>query len=141
MGMTRKLLSTCTGGLIDFRSDRERVARSARKTLRETRRLRRIQSQEPRAVTAGAQGWPTTEVGRVAARYIAAHDQQVRAAVATPLSVVGPPGWYSDPGRPSVSRWWDGTRWTGNTMWNTGEVDVNGTPVTVKAWDPNWRQP
>ncbi|MCX3059766.1 DUF2510 domain-containing protein, partial [Streptomyces beihaiensis] len=23
-----------------------------------------------------------------------------------------PPGWYPDPGDPSVERWWDGTEWT-----------------------------
>lgn len=41
MGLTRKLASLSTLGLIDFLSDKERAARSARLTRRELRRIRR----------------------------------------------------------------------------------------------------
>ncbi|HEY2791313.1 MAG TPA: hypothetical protein VGJ28_03095 [Micromonosporaceae bacterium] len=38
MGLIRKTLSVSTVGLIDFRSDKERIARSARKTSKEAKR-------------------------------------------------------------------------------------------------------
>ncbi|MER6995892.1 DUF2510 domain-containing protein [Streptomyces sp. NPDC000410] len=31
------------------------------------------------------------------------------------MSMTTPPGWYPDPGMPTVERWWDGTAWTGHT--------------------------
>lgn len=37
MGMTRKLLSVSTLGLIDLRSDKERIARSTRKAAKQAR--------------------------------------------------------------------------------------------------------
>lgn len=119
MGVTRKFLSACTGGLIDFRSDKERVARSARKTLRETRRLRKAQERAPRAVTAGAQGWPQAgsyPVGAVPG------DRAVQQMMTGRRA--WPPGWYHDFARPGTLWWWDGQNWTGQTM-----------------DDPNWRQP
>ena len=38
MGMIRKTLSLSTAGLIDFRSDKERIARSTRKGSRQAKR-------------------------------------------------------------------------------------------------------
>ena len=29
-----------------------------------------------------------------------------------------PPGWYPDPGNPSVQRYWDGWRWTHQVRWD-----------------------
>jgi len=37
----------------------------------------------------------------------------------TPTEPAAPPGWYGDPWRISVQRWWDGYGWTGY-IWPTG---------------------
>lgn len=42
MGVIRKSMSITTLGLIDFRSDKERVARSARLTKRATKKNNRL---------------------------------------------------------------------------------------------------
>lgn len=42
MGVIRKSMSVTTLGLIDFRSDKERVARSARLTKRATKKQNRL---------------------------------------------------------------------------------------------------
>lgn len=47
MGMTRKSASVLTLGLIDFRSDRERTARHARKTAKEAKRIRKAVTAKP----------------------------------------------------------------------------------------------
>lgn len=86
VGVTRKLLSTCSAGLVDFRSDRERVARSARKTLHATRAGNRLLRQVS-APAAPFFGGP----------------------------VLPPAGWYPDQGRPDRLRWWDGQQWTPRT--------------------------
>lgn len=46
MGATRKLMSFCTFGLIDFRSDKERIARYTKQTRNEVRRQSK-QAQQP----------------------------------------------------------------------------------------------
>ena len=47
MGITRKLLSVSTAGLVDFRSDKERTAAYTRQTRNATRRL--VRDQQPPA--------------------------------------------------------------------------------------------
>lgn len=42
MGITRKFLSAITFGFIDFRSDKERIARSSRKTAKQAKKQTKI---------------------------------------------------------------------------------------------------
>ena len=46
MGVTRKMLSISTLGLIDFRSDKERIARSARLTKRAAKKQNKLLKQQ-----------------------------------------------------------------------------------------------
>ena len=88
MGMTRKLLSMCTAGLVDYRSDRERIARSARHTAHALNQQNRLLRQQNRAMTSGPQVGPTAPA----------------------------PAWLPDPsGQPGLLRWWDGGQWTSST--------------------------
>lgn len=50
MGFTRKVLSVNTAGLIDFRSDKERVARSARLTKRQMKRSNKLAKKQLKAM-------------------------------------------------------------------------------------------
>lgn len=86
MGVTRKLLSTCSAGLVDFRSDKERIARSTRQTAHGVRRQNRMISQ-----------------------------QRLQDMLGQPAWMPPPAGWYPDPGGMRVLRWWDGRQWTSAT--------------------------
>lgn len=103
MGITRKLLSISTMGMIDFQSDKERVARSARLTKQATRKGNRLLRKQTR-------------------RQSKQHREllaQQRMAQVTPQPVYVPPtraGWYADPQVPGFVRWWDGVRWTDATQ-------------------------
>lgn len=86
MGMTRKLLSICSAGLIDYRSDRERIARSSRHAAHAIDQQNRLLRQQGRAMAAG------------------------------PPAVQPGPAWLPDPnGQPGLLRWWDGAQWTAST--------------------------
>jgi hypothetical protein len=56
MGMIRKGMSVTTLGVIDYRSDKERVARSARLTKRATKRQNHLIKKQNRILAAQARG-------------------------------------------------------------------------------------
>jgi hypothetical protein len=96
--MTRKLLSISTMGLIDFQSDKERTARSARLTKQATRKQNRLIKKQTRR--------QKQQHRDLMAQQRAAVPQQP--VVSAPLAA----GWYPDVQYPGYVRWWDGVRWT-----------------------------
>jgi hypothetical protein len=46
MGVTRKTLSVFSLGLIDFRSDKERIARSTRRSAKELKKQTKLMKQQ-----------------------------------------------------------------------------------------------
>ncbi len=88
MGMTRKFLSTCTFGGIDFLSDKERVARSARLTKQATRKSGKQNAQLLREQNNAIQ----YQNGMITGRPTVA-------------------GWYPDPDGGPGERWWTGKKW------------------------------
>jgi hypothetical protein len=98
MGITRKILSASTIGLIDWRSDKERVARSARRTDKGIRKQNKL-------------------IERQIQLEQAAQAQAAHAPAPSPVAPQLPPaGWMPDPHQPSMLRWWDGQRWTEHTQ-------------------------
>jgi hypothetical protein len=52
-----------------------------------------------------------------------------RAEYRAAMSGSQPPGWYPAPGSPTVERWWDGIRWTGEVR----ETDQPGAAPALTA--------
>ena len=86
MGVFRKTASVLTVGLIDFRSDKERIARYARQTRN--------------AVRAQSQG----QMRHVYEQQLIANQRPSTA-----------PGWYPSPDGLACLRWFDGAQWTSYT--------------------------
>lgn len=97
MGITRKVMSVSTMGLVDFRSDKERAASNTGKTARAAKKQNKLIAQQ----TAAIQQQTAAQQQQFAAQQYPQH--------APPTT---PAGWYPDPQNPTVSRYWDGSAWT-----------------------------
>lgn len=100
MGITRKVMSVSTMGLVDFRSDKERAASNTGKTARAAKKQNKLIAQQ----TAAIQQQTAAQQQFTAQQYPPQQPQ-----VVPPTT---PAGWYPDPQNPAVSRYWDGSAWT-----------------------------
>lgn len=94
VGLTRKMMSIGTVGLVDFRSDKERTAAYAKATRNQVRQQTAIMQQQLAAQQYAAQ---------------AAYQEQMRQAQQTPSAKAG---WFPDQEHPGMLRWFDGVQWT-----------------------------
>lgn len=99
MGIIRKAMSISTLGAVDLRSDKERIARSTRRTHRAIKDQTKYQVE-------------LAEAQAQAAALVAAASA---AAQRAPALGGPPPGWVTDQQDPSLLRWWDGQQYTGHT--------------------------
>ena len=89
MGVFRKLTSVSTLGMVDYRSDKERIARSTRKTSKEARQQTELMQQQ-----------------------VAMQQQQLQMQaqqMGQQASSLPAPGWYPHPA--GGQRYWDGQAW------------------------------
>lgn len=110
MGLMRKMMSVSTGGVVDFRSDKERTAaytKAAKKEAREQTRLMREQAAQQAAHMRAME-----EAQRVQQQVA----QPPSAPVSSPAPQLPPAGWYPDQADTSLVRWFDGTEWTDFTQ-------------------------
>ena len=96
-GLFRKMTSISTLGIVDYRSDKERIAKYTRQTRNATRAAAAqnamMLEQQRQQVTRGGQ------------------PQQIAPPPYVPDSI--PAGWYDD--GHGVTRWYDGQQWTPHT--------------------------
>ncbi len=109
MGLTRKLFSLGTAGLVDFRSDKERTAAYTQRGARAAEagnRLLRVQNEilAAQAATIAAQAKRIAEVPPQTQTF----DNRESAAPGSRLA----PGWYGGD-TPGPLRYWNGVAWTG----------------------------
>lgn len=119
MGLIRKSMSVSTAGLIDFRSDKERIARSTRKTHKavksQTRLTKKIgkESAQQQSMIAGQQAAAARTQAQLSQNQVNLAAAQLTVAQHGPTPQVIPAGWYVNPaGSPLVMQWWDGYAWT-----------------------------
>ncbi|MGW8934314.1 DUF2510 domain-containing protein [Gordonia terrae] len=117
-------MSVSTAGAVDFRSDKERIARKTAKGARAAKKQNRLLGQQIDAIKD-----QTAALTAAAAAAKAAETAVAPAAVVqpTPPPQSVPAGWYPDPhGEPSLLRWFDGGAWTDHTH----RIDAPPPPPT-----------
>ncbi|MBB5791774.1 DUF2510 domain-containing protein [Jiangella mangrovi] len=90
-----------TVGLVDFRSDKERVARSARLTKRAVKKQTRFI--KAKSIAEWQEAKKQAKLDQAILDYELAEDDEPK---------LPPAGWFIDPQNPQFERWWDGQQWT-----------------------------
>jgi len=108
--------------MVDFRSDKERVARSARLTKRavkeQTQQARVIGRHQAELLRQQLALQHQTAMATSVTAAALVHQMPPQPAVAPPPTV--PTGWYDDQGGAALQHYWDGALWTGHTRPNFG---------------------
>lgn len=112
MGIIRKTMSMGTAGLVDFRSDKERIARNTKQTKKSVQEQTKIQTE-----LAAAQARAAAEQAAAAVAAQQFYANQARAQqVPAQTSTGAHPGWfYAQGDPPGTERLWDGSQWTSST--------------------------
>lgn len=111
MGIIRKTMSVSSAGLIDYRSDKERIARSTKKTHKAVKEQTK-EAKKAAERAAAQQAAIAAQQQALAQEQNAIAMQQAQLAAAQLQVTTTPPGWYQDPTNPMINRWWDGSRFT-----------------------------
>lgn len=106
MGLIRKVASISTAGMIDFKSDKERIASSSRKGASAAKKQNKLIKEQNDLLAAQA---AAQQQAAIAAQQAA----PVMPAPGAPVAM--PAGWYPDPQTPGMNRYWDGLAWTATT--------------------------
>ena len=107
MGLTRKLFSLGTAGLVDFRSDKERTAAYTQRGARAAEAGNRLLRKQNEILAAQA-ATIAAQAKRIAEVPSPTFDNQESVAPGSQLA----PGWYGGD-TPGPLRYWNGVAWTG----------------------------